>query len=201
MTVDLIDSIETVAHRIHDVDQSIELYSKSGLDAPADLAAQSRALHQKLKDLQALRNSLWNDASEPEIKLWKSVIDMSFKDIFSRPKTTLIASCERRISHIYQLSPQLTDWTLSRNRRNQIRTEIRKIKREFAEERNSNVMTAFDFLMGPDSDELLSKIGIDVDNMRETIRRKMTSGPTIKWRNARINYGHYMKLVEMEELL
>lgn len=201
MTIDIIDSIETIAHRIHDVDQSIELYSKSGLDAPADLAAQSRALHQKLKDLQALRNSLWNDASEPEIKLWKSVLDMSFKDIFSRPRTTIVADCERRINHIYQLEPKLSDWSLSRNSRNQFRTKIRKLKREFAEDRNSNVMTAFDFLMGPDSDELLSKIGIDVDNMRETIRRKMTSAPTIKWRNARINYGNYMKLVQMGDKL
>ena len=201
MKGDIFEKIETVVNEIHDTDESIEEYLKRGLETPLALSKRSDLLQAELRELQKIRSSVWDDKAAAEIGLWKAVLGLAFKDIFSRPKVKIVADATKAIEEIDKINMRLARNDVSKNQRARLRTLIRQQYREVKGFANCDFMTAFDFLMRESQDLILFKIGIDPEMMRETIRRKMTSASTINWRNARINYNNYIKLRDLEASL
>lgn len=196
MSQDIFARIEAVVEEIYDTSLALEEYQRQHLAKPKDLADRIAVLQEELKVLQSVRATVWNDGASAEIKLWKSVIDMAFKDIFARPRTTVLKEFERAHAEIDRLTMSLPG--LGRNRRAETRTKIRKKRKEIKEIMTSNFMTAFDFLMAEENQILLERVGIDPQTLRETMQRQMISAPSIRWRNARLNYNNYVSLKEME---
>lgn len=196
MSQDIFARIEAVVEEIYYTSLALEEYRKHYMETPKDLAERSAILQEELKILQGIRSTVWNDGASAEIKLWKAVIDMAFKDIFARPRTTVLKEFERAHSEIDRLTLSIPG--MGRNQRAETRTKIRKKRKEIKEIMTSNFMTAFDFLMAEENQILLERVGIDPQTLRETMQRQMISAPSIRWRNARLNYNNYVSLKEME---
>lgn len=197
MSVDVFEKIESVVEQIHDTSQAVEDYQRNHLDAPQHLVTLSLALQEELKELQKIRMSVWEDGARAEINLWKSVIDMAFRDIWSRPLTKIVDELERTNNEIERLG--FLHAKVGKNEKARIRSQIRKNKKKINKIMNSNFMTAFDFLIGVENQARLERLGIDPETLRETIHRQMIAAPTIRWRNARLNYNNYLTLKRMEE--
>lgn len=196
MSQDIFAQIEAVVDDIYHTSLALEDFQKQYMERPKELSERSARLQEELKFLQGVRATIWNDGASAEIKLWKSVIDMAFKDIFARPRTTIVNELQRAYREIDRLTLSIPG--MGRNQRAETRTKIRKKRKEIKEIMTANFMTAFDFLMAEENQLLLEKVGIDPQTLRETMQRQMISAPSVRWRNARLNYNNYISLKEME---